>query len=210
MVHQKIIDVTKRKRKRRAHGTFMLICTLLLSASTSPSAFGQSPTPSDSSLPIVATSAGSAQAPAPAGFLTSSYLTGDWWGARSSLADNGVNFDIRYTSTYQGLLSGTGDEDFNYGGKVDAFINLDSGKMGLWNGGGLRSHIEYRHGDAPSNLGGTIFAVNTALYWPLDSSDKVVATSVYFTQKVGDPLSCSASLILLTFSRRTPSSVVGA
>ena len=102
------------------------------------------------------------------------------------MADNGVTFDLRYTSTYQGLLSGTGDEDFNYGGKVDAFINLDSGKMGLWNGGGFRSHVEYRHGDAPSSLGGTIFAVNTAQYWPLDSPDKVVATSVYLTQKVGD------------------------
>jgi porin len=140
----------------------MLVCALLLLASASPSSFGQSTAPSDFSLPIVATSAEFVQSPPRADFLTRSYVTGDWWGARSSLVDNGVNVDLRYTSTYQGLLMGTGDEDFNYGGKVDAFINLDSGKMGLWNGGGLRSHIEYRHGNAPSSLGGSIIADNTA------------------------------------------------
>jgi len=34
---------------------------------------------------------------------------GDWGGARSALVDEGVTFDLRYTSTYQGLASGTGD-----------------------------------------------------------------------------------------------------
>ena len=66
-------------------------------------------------------------------------------GARSSLADKGVTLDLRYTSFYQGLVSGTGKQDFNYGGKVDAFINFDSGKMGLWEGGGFRSHVEFKH-----------------------------------------------------------------
>ena len=116
---------------------------------------------------------------------TRSYLSGDWWGARSFLADHGVTLDLRYTSFYQRLASGTGDKDFEYGGKVDAFINLDSGKMGLWKDGGFRSHLEYSHGDAPANLGGAIFAVNTALYWPVGTPEELVATSLYFTQKVG-------------------------
>ena len=107
---------------------------------------------------------------APADSLwTRSYLTGDWWGARSHLANHGVTLDLRYTSTYQGLESGTGKENYRYGGKMDAFINLDSGKMGLWEGGGFRSHLEYSHGDARTNLGGAIFAVNTAQFWPKDS-----------------------------------------
>ena len=62
------------------------------------------------------------------------YLMGDWGGARSSLADRSVTLDLRHTSFYQGLASGTGDQGFQYGGKVDAFINLDSGKMGLGTG----------------------------------------------------------------------------
>lgn len=111
---------------------------------------------------------------------------GDWGGSRLDLANKGVTLDLRHTSTYQGLSSGTGEQDFKYGGKVDAFINFDSGKMGLWEGGGFRSHLEYRHGDAPANLGGAIFAVNTALYWPVDTPKELVATSLYFTQQVGD------------------------
>ncbi len=118
--------------------------------------------------------------------MTRPTLTGDWGGARSSLADKGVTFDLRHTSFYQGLVEGTGDNGFKYGGKFDAFINLDSAKMGLWEGGGFRSHFEYSHGDAPANLGGAIFAVNTALYWPVDTPEEVVATSLYFTQKVGE------------------------
>jgi len=116
----------------------------------------------------------------------SSALTGDWGGVRSSLAERGVTLDFRYTSFYQGLVSGTGKEDFEYGGKVDAFINLDSSKMGLWEGGGFRSHLEYSHGDLETNLGGALFATNTAMYWPVGMPEELVATSLYFTQKVGD------------------------
>jgi len=121
-----------------------------------------------------------------ADLLTRSTLTGDWGDARSTLAGNGVSFDLRHTSTYQGLLERTGAKDFEYGGKVDAFINFDSAKLGLWEGGGFRSHIEYRHGAAPSGLGGAVFAVNAMLYWPGDTPNKWAATSLYLTQKLGD------------------------
>lgn len=164
----------------------MRIAGLMLSAVATASAFGQPSSPAVGAPPAVATSAQSTQPRSAPNEPTRSYLTGDWWGARSSLADKGVSFDLRYTSTYQGLTSGTGDKGFQYGGKVDAFVNLDSGKMGLWEGGGLRSHLEYRHGDAAANLGGAIFAVNTALYWPVDTPNELVATSLYLTQKLGD------------------------
>lgn len=104
---------------------------------------------------------------------------------RAWLAGKGVTVDIRYTGLYQGLVSGTGDKDFQYGDKFDAFINLDSSKLGLREGGGFRSHFEYARDNAPTNLGGAIFAVNTALYWPVDTPNKLVATSFYFTQRVG-------------------------
>jgi porin len=144
----------------------MLTSALLLSALVTPFAFGQAGDETDSP--------------------PRSTLTGDWWGARSSLANRGVGLDLRYTSFYQGLASGTGDRNFEYGGKMDAFMNLDSSKMGLWEGGGFRAHLEYSHGDAMPNLGGAIFAANTALYWPVDTPEELVATSLYFTQKVGD------------------------
>ncbi len=153
---------------------------------------------------VVATACGSAFAatdpPAPAGanatqvaataaaddLLTRATLTGDWGGARSALDRNGVSLDLRHTSTYQGLIEGVGEKGFDYGGKLDAFINLDSAKMGLWEGGGFRSHIEFRNGDAASGLGGAIFATNAMLFWPGDVPYKWAATSLYFTQKLGD------------------------
>ncbi len=162
------------------------ILSLFLSVLVVPASFGQSPISSDDSPSTVETTDESGYAPADTDFLSRSTLTGDWGGARANLADNGVSVDLRYTSFYQGLVSGTGNQDFEYGGKVDAFINLDSGKMGLWEGGSFRSHIEYSHGDLATNLGGALFATNTALYWPVVTPEEVVATSLNYTQKVGE------------------------
>ena len=163
-----------------------LIGALLLSALVTSIALGQSPAPADSSRLASTARVESPQAPAPASLWTRSRLTGDWWGSRSYLADRGVAVDLRYTSSLQGLVAGTGDKAFDYGGKADAFINLDSGKMGLWKGGGFRTHIEYRHGDAFPLLGGALFAVNTAQLWPVGAPEELHATSLYFTQKMGD------------------------
>ena len=170
----------------QARSSLAIISALLPLAMAMSSAFGQTAPAGDSSAPVTVQPTDTAVPPAQADWRARPTLTGDWRGMRPSLADKGVIFDLRYTSTYQGLASGTGARDYEYGGKVDAFVNLDSGKMGLWEGGGFRSHFEYRHGEAPANLGGAIFAVNTALYWPVDTPNEVVATSLYFTQKLGD------------------------
>jgi len=124
-------------------------------------------------------------------FFEQKYITGNWWGARSYLENRGVNFDFRYSSTYQGLMSGTGIKEFEYGGKVNALIKLETDKMNLWKGGKFNFHLEYRHGNAPSKLGGTIFAVNTAIFLPSDSPEQLEATSINFTQKIGNGHSIS-------------------
>lgn len=140
----------------------------------------------DSSIPAAGSTSGPALSPSDTNWLSRPYLTGDWGGVRTSLAEKGVTLDLRHTSFYQGLASGTGDKDFEYGAKVDAFINFDFGKLGLWKGGGFRSHIEYSYGDLATNLGGVLFATNTAMYWPVGAPEKVVATSLNFIQKVGE------------------------
>jgi porin len=114
-----------------------------------------------------------------------SYLTGDWGGARSSLAAHGVGLEMEYTSIYQGLVSGDGDKEGKYGGKADVFLNLDSAKLGLWQGGGLRTHVEYRHGDAKPFTGGALLPVDTAMLTPIGADEKVEATSIFLTQGFG-------------------------
>lgn len=131
------------------------------------------------------------QASAKGDFATRSFLAGDWHGERSELADAGVDLDFRYTAFYQGLASGSGDTGYEYGGKMDAFIDMDTHKVGFWKGGQFRLHLEYSHGDASANIGGAIFSVNTALYWPVDTPNELVATSLNYAHKLGDRSSIS-------------------
>ena len=167
------------------HGKIILTSALLLAALVTPLSFGQSPASTESIPPADAKDAQSTQSSSKTNLKTRTALTGDWGGVRSPLGDKGVSLDFRYTSFYQGLVSGTGKKNFEYGGKFDAFINMDSGKMGLWEGAGFSSHFEYSHGDLRTNLGGALFATNTAMYWPVGMPEELVATSLYFTQKVG-------------------------
>jgi porin len=74
-------------------------------------------------------------------------LTGDWGGVRTGLNERGVTVDVESTHYYQGPLSGSGSDDFEYAGRLDALVNFDTGKLGLWEGGVLRTHTEYRYGD---------------------------------------------------------------
>ena len=53
------------------------------------------------------------------------YLTGDWGGARTELANAGVTLDLSLTQLVQGVASGGLDGTTRYGGRVEALVNLD-------------------------------------------------------------------------------------
>lgn len=113
-------------------------------------------------------------------------LTGDWGGARATLAERGINVDLDSTLFYQGLVSGEGEKDFEYAGRVDALVDFDTGKLGLWDGGVIRTHTEYRYGDLNPNLGGTLLATNAGLILPSGEHEEVVLTSLHLAQRLGD------------------------
>ena len=115
-----------------------------------------------------------------------SRLTGDWGGARPWLETRGVKLDLELTMFYQGLESGSESEGYEFGSRLDGFVKLDSGKMGLWQGGGLVTHLEYRSGDLPGTLGLTFFPTNSGMEFPSDSPDTLVATSLYLSQRFGE------------------------
>jgi len=54
-------------------------------------------------------------------------------------------------------------KDFNYSGKADAFIILETG-LGLWKCGGFCTHFEFSHGALKPNVGDALFSVNTARF----------------------------------------------
>ncbi len=78
---------------------------------------------------------------------TSPTLTGDWGGLRTQMANKGLTFDLTLVQVYQGALSGSADKGWNYGGREDININLDTQKMGLWPGGFLNIEGEGKYGE---------------------------------------------------------------
>ena len=124
---------------------------------------------------------------------TRSTLTGDWGGGRTWLKEHGITLTPRLTQFYQGMTSGDGDTDFEYGGKADLMLNADLNKLGLWKGLSLTVHFEYNFGHSVNGRGGTLMPVNVALMFPgIEGQDAYDFSSVYFKQMFGD----SVSLIL--------------
>ena len=95
-------------------------------------------------------------------------ISGDWSGYRDTLREQGIVTDFSATGYYDGTFSGgTSDDDFEFGGRADAFLHLNSGKLGLWDGGGFHVHAELRFGEAtgrPAARSGGFWPVNTEVY----------------------------------------------
>ncbi len=95
--------------------------------------------------------------------LNNERLTGDWWGARTWLEDQGIEFGLSMTSVYQhnvhgGLQTRNGHR---ITGSVDYELTLDFGAMGLWDGGILYVSAESDWNDGiGGDRVGSLFGVN--------------------------------------------------
>jgi porin len=116
-------------------------------------------------------------------------LSGDWGGARSIMAAHGVTVDVMQTNYYQGLMSGTGDKRWDYGGRADAYLGIDTGKAGAWQGGLFKLHAEYFFGDLAPNLGGVVAPSNLGVRLPNPGDyNELVLTNISLAQKLGDDM----------------------
>lgn len=114
--------------------------------------------------------------------LERSTLTGDWGGARDRLAARGFTLDVTGTGFWQGVVDGGDDETDEAGGRVDAYLNVDGEKAGLWPGLFLTFHAEYKGGNDVNDAAGTLFPVNFSLAVPSDSDSVFALTAVTVTQ----------------------------
>jgi porin len=137
----------------------------------------------------------STEPPSQANLWERDKLTGDWGGARSRLEAAGVKLDLELTLFYQGLVSGSGSQSFEFGSRLDGFVKLNTEALGLWQGGGLTTHLEYRSDNLAGSLGGTFFPTNSGMEFPSDSPDTLVATSLYLSQRIGSQTSFLAGKI---------------
>jgi len=120
--------------------------------------------------------------------IFSSKLTGDWYGRRIKLAENGITFNIDVVQTFQGILDGGLQSDPKYGGSLDYWVNFDLGKMGLWPGAFVELRAESLFGESINFDTGSIIATNTDGFFPLPDEHMTTLSSVVFTQFLSENL----------------------
>ena len=111
-----------------------------------------------------------------------STLTGDWGGWRNKLANKGVTLDLNVTQVGQGVVAGGKNGAWEYGGRGDLILNLDSGKLGLWPGGFFNFEMEGNWGLAVNNKTGALMPVNTNQQFPMPPGDIFGVSAWNFAQ----------------------------
>jgi porin len=111
-----------------------------------------------------------------------SKMTGNWGGARTELANHGVQLDVRLIQFYQGVASGGANTNFAYGGKLDYLIKLDGKKMGLWDGLFVNIHAETQFGESITDDAGGMSLPNTAMLYPLPDYHGTAITGLLVEQ----------------------------
>lgn len=118
--------------------------------------------------------------------LTQPNLTGDWGGARSGLNKKGITILPRVSTFYEGMVGGTGNKNFEFGGKADVQVIFNGEKLGLWKGLKIVTHTEYNFGNSINGAGGTLLPKNVALLLPgIKGADRFDITSLFIAQSIG-------------------------
>lgn len=116
-----------------------------------------------------------------------STISGDWGGARQDLANNGVTLDANLTQVAQGVTSGGLREAWEYMGRGEVTLNLDTAKMGLWPGGLVTVMAEGNYGEALTDDNGALIGTNINDLLP-EPENNFVVPQVSLTQFVSPKL----------------------
>ena len=114
--------------------------------------------------------------------LSRSTLTGDWGGYRNEWAQKGITFDLSITQVGQGVVNGGKSGAWQYGGRSDIIMNLDTQKLGLWPGGFLNMEAEGNWASSVNGNTGALMPVNSNQIYPVAGSDNFNLPALNFTQ----------------------------
>lgn len=94
--------------------------------------------------------------------------TGDWGGARDTLARKGYTFNLGLTQILQGNSSGGFNVPliWRYQTSQDIELLIDTGKAGWWKHGRFRVLVEGREGKSVNATQGSLFLVNQDSLYP--------------------------------------------
>lgn len=109
------------------------------------------------------------------------YLTGDWGGWRTTLAEHGVTLNVDMVQAYRGVVDGGRDENDAYGGSADYELHVETERLGLWPGGFLTVFGESRFGKSVDADAGVLLAPDTDGLFPLPE-EITTLTSVSYVQ----------------------------
>ena len=109
-------------------------------------------------------------------------MTGDWWGTRNQLAEKGVTLDLSVTQIGQGVVDGGKSGVWQYGGRGDMVMNIDSQKLGLWPGAFLNMEAEGNWPSAVNCKTGALMPVNSSQLYPLPPGEIFGVTALNFSQ----------------------------
>jgi porin len=109
-------------------------------------------------------------------------LTGDWFGSRTKMANNGVQLDMDNVHTFQSVSGGGLDSTSRYLGNAEIVLKLDSQKMGLWPGGFLLVRGEAPFGTGVNLATGALLPANARPILSSPARDEMVLSHVVFTQ----------------------------
>lgn len=102
------------------------------------------------------------------------------------MAASGVAYNGDAVQFYQGVASGGVEQEFEYGGKVDQFLILDSTKLGLWQGMTMTMHVETRFGQDVNQEAVGLAPVNVAMLYPNAGEHDTAITGMQFAQALNE------------------------
>lgn len=118
------------------------------------------------------------------------YITGDWGGTRTELANKGIQLEVDWTQVVQGVANGGKDIGSAYGGSLDYLLNVDLHRMGVMPGAMLTIRAESRYGEAINSDTGALIPANSEMLFPLtqeiDDQIAFTITTLRYTQMLSE------------------------
>ena len=104
-------------------------------------------------------------------FWTRQYLTGDWGGIRTNLAEKGIQFDVDTVHWVDSVVSGGTNNNAKFGGNLTYNLKLDLMRAGLIPGAVIQVRAESRYGSSGILNAGQAIPLNTAALSPTNYSN---------------------------------------
>ena len=122
---------------------------------------------------------------------TTPQLTGDWFGARSSLAESGVTVLADNTNFYFGNTAGGVTRDFDFAGHGDYIVNMDGGKLLGQEGLFIKLKAEHRFGETIDQRRGRFISPTSSRTCPSSAASGSISPTSCSRKSSANPSPCS-------------------